>query len=73
MYIKVRVKPEAKRDTITKLGGTFHVEVKDKAIRNLANNKARELVAGHFGVEPKTIRIISGHRSPSKIFSIHHD
>lgn len=73
MYIKVKVTSEAKHDTLIKRGATIEVGVKEKAIRNLANNRAKEMVAKHFGVTERQIRIVSGHRSPSKIFSIETD
>ena len=73
MYVKVKVTPESKRDTLIKRGANIEVSVKEKAIRNLANNRAKEMVAGHFGVTTKQIRIVSGHHSPSKIFSIETD
>lgn len=70
MYIKAKVTTEAKRDSLTKFGRHFLITVKEKAVRNLANNKARELVGEHFGVPGKTVRIVAGHRSPAKIFSL---
>ena len=73
MYVKVNVTPDSKHDTLRKVGANILVTVKDKAVRNLANNKAKELVANHYGITPKQIRIVSGHRSPSKIFSIETD
>lgn len=71
MYIKVRVSAGAKKEVFTNVDkDLFLVAVKEPAEQNLANRRVLELVALHFGIEAKQIRIISGHHSPSKIFSI---
>ena len=71
MYIRVRVTADAKRDTLEAISvDSFLVSVKDPAEQNLANKRVLELVANHYGIEPKQIRIISGHHSPGKILSI---
>lgn len=71
MYIKVRVATSVKKESFTKVdNGSFLVSVKEPAEQNRANTRALELVATHFNILPKQIRIISGHHSPSKIFSI---
>lgn len=71
MYIRVRVSAGAKRESFEQVSGdSFLVSVKEPAEQNRANKRVLELVAGHFGVEPKQIRIISGHHSPGKILSI---
>lgn len=49
---------------------SFLVSVKEPAEQNRANKRVLELVAGHFGVGPKQIRIISGHHSSGKILSV---
>lgn len=71
MYIRIRVSANAKKETFIKLGeDSFSVSVKEKALQNRANARILELVAEHYGVNPKQIRIISGHHSPGKILSI---
>ncbi len=71
MYIKVRVIAGAKKESIEKvLAGYFKISVREPAERNLANRRIVELVAAHYKIPPKQIRIISGHTSPSKILSI---
>jgi uncharacterized protein YggU (UPF0235/DUF167 family) len=71
MYIKVRVIAGAKKEKFKQVSGT-HVEisVKEKAEQNLANRRIIELIASYFKLPAKQIRIISGHRSPSKILSL---
>lgn len=71
MYIRVRVKADAKReDLVVKSEDSFLVSVKEPAEQNRANERVLELVALHYGINPKQIRIISGHHAPGKILSI---
>lgn len=48
----------------------FEISVKEKALRNMANVRVLELLAKHFKVSIKKIRIINGHRHPSKLLII---
>jgi uncharacterized protein YggU (UPF0235/DUF167 family) len=71
MYIRVSVSARAKREVFKKVkNDSFLASVKEPPEQNQANRRVLELVAGHFGILPKQIRIISGHHSPSKIFSV---
>ena len=70
MYIRVRVVAGAKRESVLVDGDCFFVSVKLPAERNLANVRVLELVADHFKISPRKIRIISGHHSSGKILSI---
>ncbi|MDO8474081.1 MAG: DUF167 domain-containing protein [bacterium] len=71
MYVKVRVIAGAKKEFIEEVSaGHFKLSVREPAERNLANRRVVELVAAHYKLPPKQVRIISGHTSPSKILSI---
>lgn len=71
MYIRVRVSAGAKKEVFKQSTlDSFHVSVKEPAEQNLANKRILELVALHYGIAAKQIRIISGHHSPGKILSI---
>ena len=71
MYIRVRVSAGAKKESFTQTAeDSFLVSVKEPAEQNLANKRVLELVAKHYSIEPKQIRIISGHHSPGKILSV---
>lgn len=71
MYIKVRVVAGAKKEKVEKTTkDTYHISVKEQAERNMANNRICEIMASLLGISVKSIRIISGHHSPSKILSI---
>ena len=70
MYIRVRVAAGAKKESFAMSAeDSFLVSVKEPAENNCANRRVLEIIAQHFGVEPKQIRIISGHHSPGKILS----
>jgi len=61
----------AKKEVFKELtADSFLVAVKEPAEQNLANKRVIEIIATHFCVLPKQIRIISGHHSPGKILSI---
>ena len=71
MYVKVEVHPGAKKESVTKTGvDSFTIAVREKAERNLANRRVLELLARHHNVRIGKVRLISGHRSVRKIFSI---
>ena len=71
MYVKVRVKAGAKKEEVRLVSKThFAISVREKPLQNLANKRVIELIARHFRVPAKAVRIVSGHRSPSKILSL---
>lgn len=71
MYVKVQVTPRAKRESLRAIGNNrLAISVIERAERNMANRRVRELVAAHFKVPLSGVRIISGHQNPSKMFSI---
>ena len=71
MYVKVRVYANAKKESVAMISeNRLRISVKEKPLQNLANRRVAELVAYHYRVPVKKIRISSGHQSPSKIFSV---
>ncbi|MEK7134453.1 MAG: DUF167 domain-containing protein [Patescibacteria group bacterium] len=73
MFIRVKVVPNAKKESFTPEEGKencFIASVREKAERNRANTRVRELVAGHFGVSVGKARLISGHHTRTKMFSV---
>lgn len=71
MYIKIRATPDAKKEKVEKESETvYRIMVREPAERNLANGRIRELLAAEFGLEKGKVRMVSGHRSPNKVFSI---
>jgi uncharacterized protein YggU (UPF0235/DUF167 family) len=79
MYIHVKVTAGANKESFaprpSRAGQAeppdhFEVSVKEKAERNMANTRVLELVAGHFEVPVNKVRIVNGHRSPSKLLVV---
>lgn len=69
MYIKVRVITGAKIEKVIKKSEDhYNISVKEKAKANEANNRIKEILIQNLGT--KSIRLVSGHHSPSKIFSV---
>ncbi len=71
MYIKVKVFPDQKKESFEPTAeNRFIAKVKFPAEQNLANTRVMELVAEHFSVSVKKVKIVSGHHHPSKILSV---
>ncbi|MEA2112411.1 MAG: DUF167 domain-containing protein [Patescibacteria group bacterium] len=71
MYIKVRAFPKSKHEDLKEVKeGKFEIRVKEKAERNLANQRIIEMLAQYFKVGEDDIKIINGHHHPSKLISI---
>ncbi len=70
MYLKVIVTPGAKRESVAEKGDALLIAVREPAERNLANTRVRELVALHQRAPLGNVRIVSGHRSRSKMLSV---
>jgi len=71
MYVKVRVYPKSKKEEIKKIkDNRFEIKVKEKAERNMANNRVLEIIAEKFSVDRKKVKIVNGHQSPSKMLSV---
>jgi uncharacterized protein YggU (UPF0235/DUF167 family) len=69
MYIAIKVKAGAKEEKVVKKSADhFIISVKQKAKANEANKRVLEIVSDIFGT--KKVRIINGHHSPSKMFSV---
>ena len=71
MYIHVKVSAGAGKESWKqKSPDHFEISVKEKAERNLANNRVLALVAKHFKVPVNKVRIVNGHRHPSKLLIV---
>ena len=70
-YIHAKVTAGARKETFSQQSEDhFDVSVKEKAERNMANARVIALVALHFAVPEKNVRIVNGHRHPSKLLII---
>ena len=70
-YIHVKVTAGARTEKFYKISEDhFEISVREKAERNMANTRILELVAKHFKVPKNKVRIVNGHRHPSKLLVI---
>lgn len=71
MYLKIKVKAGQKREEVEKINeNTFHISVKEKAERNMANTRILEILSLELKIPINKIRIVNGHQSPTKLISI---
>lgn len=71
MLIHVKIFPDSNEDYVeAKSDVSYVVKVREKAERNEANLKMRQILAKHLNIEQHRIRIVTGHHSPSKIIEI---
>ncbi|MBI2630899.1 DUF167 domain-containing protein [Candidatus Nomurabacteria bacterium] len=71
MYIHVKVIAGARKEFVKKKNEDhFEISVREKAERNMANGRVLELIAEHFEVPINKVRIVNGHRSPSKLLAV---
>jgi len=70
-YIHAKVTAGAGKESLKqKFADHFEISVKEKAERNLANARVLALVAEHFKVPLNKVRIVNGHRHPSKLLLV---
>ncbi len=74
MYLKVRVKAGAKEEKVVRMADDhFEISVREKAERNMANERVGEILKTYFKAkneDPPRVLLVSGHHSPSKIWSV---
>ncbi|MEI6810998.1 MAG: DUF167 family protein [Candidatus Nomurabacteria bacterium] len=69
MYLKIKVVTDASAEKIEKLkDDEYRIWTKMPAENNLANTRILEIIRTEY--PNQSVRIISGHHSPSKILSI---
>lgn len=71
MYIRVHANPGARKERVIKIDDTtFQIAVKEPAERNMANTRIREILSEEFNVPLTEVKILTGHRSSSKMVSV---
>lgn len=67
-YIHVKVRAGAGKEELKQVNNDyFLISVREKAERNLANRRVMEILSSRFKLPISRIRIVNGHRSPSKL------
>ena len=69
-HIFVRAYPAAKSEHVELRNDKLYIYVREPASQGLANRRVGQLVADYYGVEAKKLRIISGHTTQNKIFTV---
>jgi uncharacterized protein YggU (UPF0235/DUF167 family) len=70
-YIHVKVSAGAGKEFFKKKSEDhFEISVREKAERNMANARVLVLIAEHFKIPVKKVRIVNGHHHPSKLLVI---
>lgn len=68
MLIKVRVTPNAKVTSVTKiLENEYEVKVDQRAEEGKANKRLIEILAEYFGIKKSQLSIVSGSKSRNKL------
>jgi len=71
MYVKVHAIADARKESVTKKSDVvFNISVKEPAKNNRANKRIQELLADIFHIPVAQVRILTGHHSPSKVYTI---
>ncbi|MEX0931055.1 MAG: DUF167 family protein [Candidatus Paceibacterota bacterium] len=71
MYIKVHAVAGARKEKVERQDqATFAISVREPAKQNLANKRIKEILCEEYTVEGSAVRLVSGHRSQSKIFDV---
>ena len=71
MYVRVHVLHGSRRESFLKENhDTFIACVKEEAKRNQANKRVRELLGSYYNLPLGHVALVSGHRSPHKVFNI---
>lgn len=71
MKISVQAKPNAREEKVEKIDEThFVVAVKEPPVQGRANAAIQKALAGHLGIAPSRLRLVSGYSSRQKAFEI---
>lgn len=74
MYVRVKANPSAKKEILKQINEDhFEISIKEKAERNMANERIVKLLALYYKLPKNKIRIVNGHRSPTKLLVIDKD
>ena len=72
MFVRVHAVPHAKTEKMLAEAQehVYTISVRERAEQNAANKRIRELVAVHYKVPVTKVRMLTGHRSASKLLEI---
>lgn len=71
MYVRVRAIAGARKEQVLEVDDKeLVIHIKEPAQRNMANRRIMQIIADRFYVPVRSVRQLSGFRSPTKVFSI---
>ena len=74
MEIRVRVTPNAKLPSVTKLGDSdYRVKVDARPVEGKANARLVEILADHFGAPKSHVVILKGSSGRNKVVEVRQD
>jgi uncharacterized protein YggU (UPF0235/DUF167 family) len=69
MFIKIKVKTGSRTEKVEKKADDLYfVSVKEEAERNLANKRVLEIMRALY--PKKSVKLVKGHHSPTKIIEV---
>ena len=68
----VRVKPGSRKGPLVEIGddGSLTIYVQQRAVDGKANEAVTKVLAGHLGVAPSRVRLVSGKTARTKRFRV---
>ena len=70
MLISVRVIPRAKQNKVVEEAGRLKVYLTAPPVEGKANDLLIEVLAGHFGVKKKQLRLVRGEKGRDKMVEV---
>lgn len=69
--VRVRARARARREHVTEVAThVFDISVRESRTENRANDRIRAILAERFKVPLARVRVLTGHRSASKLIHI---
>lgn len=71
MYVRVHAIPHARKERVShESENVYTIAVKEPAERNMANKRIREIIATIYTVPITSVRLLTGHQSSTKMYSV---
>lgn len=67
-YLKVTVKAESPRDSVTERNGRYIVATREPAQNGRANASATKILAEYLGIPHNKLSLVRGSDKPAKLF-----
>lgn len=68
--VRVRVRTKARKESVVQRGTVLEISVQEPPERHAANARIRTLLALHFKVTEKSVRLVQGHHRTHKTYQV---